>query len=360
MDKKKKKIILIVSSAITCAALIVGSYFLGAFTFKHSKENKNNYQEYMESIDYGEITYVIGHKNPDSDTVLSAIAYANLKQELDINCVPAVSGNLNNETKYILDYFDVETPQLLTDATNKNIIMVDHSTYTQAIDGMENANVIELIDHHGLGDLETSSPIYIKNMAVGATATIVYLSYLENNVSFDKTMAGLLASAILSDTNNLTSSTTTSADTNAFNYLAPIAEIKDQNAYYSILLENLQSYDGMNDEEIFYSDYKEYEMSEKNVGIAVVNANGSNSESLINKMQNTMENLYPTQGMDHLYSIICDVNNNRSFLIYNGDGANDIVRSAFTDPTNDRIEFDKIVSRKKDIVPNLETAYSKL
>ena len=359
MKFNKKNIALIVSSAIACACLIITSYCVGVFSSNNSKGNKINYQDYMGSLDYGDITYVIGHKSPDSDTVLSAIAYANLKQELDINCVPAISGKLNNETKYVLDYFDVETPQLLTDATDKHIIMVDHSTYTQAIDGMANAHVVELLDHHGLGNLETASPIYIKNMAVGATATIVYLSYLENNVSFDKTTAGILASAILSDTNNLTSSTTTPADTNAYNFLAPIAEIKNQNDYYKDLLEHLQSYDGMSDEEIFHSDYKEYEMSGKSVGIASVNANGSNLESLISKMQSTMGALYTVQGMDHLYTIVNDANNNRSFLIYYGDGAIDIVRSAFKEPINNRVEFEKVVSRKKDIVPNLEAAYSK-
>lgn len=346
MCKTKRNILLIIFSAIGCVCLMIGSYFLGAFTFKHSQSNSINYSNYMESANYGDITYVIGHKSPDSDTVLSAIAYANLKQEFDINCVPAISGKLNNETKYILDYFDVKTPELLTDATNKNIIMVDHSTYAQAIDGMDKANIVELIDHHGLGDLETASPIYIKNMAVGATATIVYLSYLENNVGFNKTTAGLLASAILSDTNNLTSSTTTTADTDAYNYLAHIAEIKNQNDYYSNLLEHLQSYDGLTDEEIFHSDYKEYEMSGKNVGIAVVNAIESNLETMINKMQTTMEIVYPTQGMDHLYTIILDASNKRSYLIFLGDGAIDIVRSAFKEPNSNRIEFDKLVSRK--------------
>lgn len=358
---KNKTKIIAVFTALLAVCLVVAAFYIG----KSQNDGKKtgaplDYSDVMQSVDYGEITYVIGHKSPDTDTVVSAITYAQLKNALGINCVPVVSGKINNETKFVLEYFNVPVPEILDDATGKNMILVDHSAYTQTVNGMAEAHIAEILDHHGLGDVSTADPLYIKDMAIGSTATIIYTSYIENETEFDKTTAGLMVSAILSDTNNLTSSTTTDADRKACEYLSGIAEINDLDAYYAEMREHAESYDGMTDEEIFYSDYKEYEMNGTNVGIACVNASEGKTEAMSDKMLSFMRENFDKQDMEHLYVLIYDAYNNKSVLLHYGEGTDEIVRTAFGEITdeNGNTVFSPSASRKKDVVPPLENAYS--
>lgn len=354
MNSNSKRNKFIVLFLIICLSIVV--FLIGKSNFKESRI-EFNYSDAVQSIDYGDITYIIGHKNPDSDTVISAITYASLKEQLGVNCKPMISGKINNETKYILERFNVTVPQIMEDAGNNNIILVDHSSFSQAINGMENANIVEIIDHHGLGGIQTANPIYIKDLPIGATATIIYSSYIENNIDIDETTAGLLLSAILSDTGGLTYSTTTKVDIDACNYLASIAKINDINDYYNVLIDYASSYDGMNDEEIFYSDYKEYEMSGINVGITCINVNDENEDVMCERMKIFMQNNYDNQEMKHLFILFNNAYSNNSKIIYYGEGTKEIAIKAFNDHTNDYIEFNSILSRKKDVVPLLEKAY---
>lgn len=110
------------------------------------------------TVDYGDqVTYVIGHKSPDADTVGSAIAYAGLLQQLGISAKAAVAGPVNQETKYALDLFGIDQPEVLSDAAGKQFVLVDHSEYTQALDGMRSARIVGVVDHHGIGDVFADS-----------------------------------------------------------------------------------------------------------------------------------------------------------------------------------------------------------
>ena len=111
----------------------------------------------LRGIDYGdEVTYVIGHKSPDADTIGSAIAYAWLLQRLGINAKAAATAQVNRETQYVLDLFGMEQPEILSDAAGKQFVLVDHSEYSQALDGMKEARVVGVVDHHGIGDVRTT------------------------------------------------------------------------------------------------------------------------------------------------------------------------------------------------------------
>ena len=112
--------------------------------------------------------YVVGHKSPDTDSVTSAITYANLKNALGMKeVVPAAAGDINNETKFLLDYFKVPAPEKLTDATDKKVILVDHNEMAQAVDKLNTDNIVEIVDHHKIGGIQTGKPIFFLNEPVG-------------------------------------------------------------------------------------------------------------------------------------------------------------------------------------------------
>jgi manganese-dependent inorganic pyrophosphatase len=156
--------------------------------------------------------YVVGHKNPDTDTVCSAIAYAELKKALGFNAVPVIQGPVNSETKYVLGRFKVDAPEIMASAKGLKVILVDHNEMSQTIDGIEEDNIMEIIDHHKIGDVKTSKPIFFLNEPLGCTATIIYDLYSHHGIPIKDEIKGLLLSAILSDTVIFKSPTTTQKD----------------------------------------------------------------------------------------------------------------------------------------------------
>ena len=214
--------------------------------------------------------YVIGHRSPDSDTVCSAIAYARLLNLLGYPAEAAANGPVNTETTYILREAGVEAPPILEDASGKSIFLVDHSEYAQSTEGMTDAHIVGILDHHGVGTVSTGYQLLYEAKPIGATATIVWLDYLNYGLEIDRATATLLLGAVLSDTTNLTGTTVTEADRQAVPDLARRAGIDDVKAFYLELHSALLSYEGMSDEEILFSDYKEYEVSGVKFGIGAV------------------------------------------------------------------------------------------
>ena len=146
------------------------------------------------------VKYVVGHKNPDTDSVCSAIALANLKKELGEDVKAVIQGELNPETRFVLDRFEVETPEIMTDASGKELILVDHTEVAQSLDNLSEGKIIQIVDHHKLGDVTTKEPIEVFVMPVGSTCTIIKSLYDSHGIDIPKDIAGLMLSAILSDT----------------------------------------------------------------------------------------------------------------------------------------------------------------
>jgi len=171
-------------------------------------------------------TYVFGHKSPDSDTITSSIVMANLEKELGNSEAQAYRlGNVNKETEFILNYLDIEAPELLESIEDgANVILVDHNSPAESIDNLENVNILKIVDHHKLA-LETSYPLFLRFEPVGCTETILCKLYEENGVEITKEIATLMLSAIISDTLLLKSPTTTDDDIKAVEKLAKIAEV---------------------------------------------------------------------------------------------------------------------------------------
>ena len=161
--------------------------------------------------------YIYGHLSPDTDSIISSIVLADYQQKIDDrnNVISCRLGKLNKETKYALNYFNVESPVLITDLSGADkVFLVDHNSPSQSIDS-ENANIIGIIDHHALSDFTFMKPIQIITKPVGSTCTILYELYRKNNISISKEIAGLIMSAIISDTLLLRSPSTTQKDIDA-------------------------------------------------------------------------------------------------------------------------------------------------
>ena len=249
--------------------------------------------------------YVIGHKSPDSDTVCSAIAYARLLNLLGVEAEARITGKINNETAFILSEAGVEVPPVLEDASGEDIFLVDHSEYAQSVDGMRDAHIVVILDHHGVGSVNTGHQLVYEAKPIGATATIVWLDYLNYGLEIDKSTAHVLLGAILSDTYGLTGSTTTGADRQAVADLAEIAGVTDTEELAKKIHEEALSYEGMSDEEILFSDYKEYEASGVKYGIGLMTAiDDETAADLAERMKKAMAENAEKVDVDLLYASI--------------------------------------------------------
>ena len=344
MQKKQQSIL------PSCVLFLIVALISYAPVAGAARKHNINYPAYMQGIDYGNgSVYVIGHKPPDSDSVCTVIAYANLKRELGINAEARIASPVNAETSYALKYFGIKEPPLLDNAAGKNIILIDHNSFAQAAPGMEKANILEVIDHHNLiGDVKTAASAYYRNLPIGCASTIVWLEYLEANVPIEKPMAGMMLSAILSDTDNLQSNTATDLDRQAVADLVEKAEIKDRTAYFLAMEEEFAAYRNMSDKDIFYSDYKEFTVNGISYGCATVVAlTPEKRQALEKRLGDWGVKNFNTQKMDMLFLKIHDLETYRATISCFGDGAMECAAKAFNTVDGNKILLNKNLSRKK-------------
>ena len=290
---------------LVLAAAGAGGYFAGesaAASRCQAQREKELLLHRSEWDGLGDIEgpiYVTGHKSPDSDTVGSAIAYAALLRALGYDAQPVVLGGVNHETQYILDAARLDAPPLLEDASGRTMALVDHSEYLQSANGLEDAHIISIIDHHGAGTVQTGNQLIYDARPLGATATIIWLRYRDMGLSPDQQTALVMMGAILSDTKNLQSEATTFADREALRELSGIAGISDTDAFYNEMYKALLSYEGMTDEEIYFSDYKEYEVDGRKYGIACMKVYDEESaKDLAERMKAVFPSALASTGMD--------------------------------------------------------------
>ena len=302
--------------------------------------------------------YVTGHKSPDSDTVGSSIAYASLLRSLGYDAIPVLLGKINHESAFIIETAGLQTPKLLENAAGLNMILVDHSEYTQSADGLRDANVIGIIDHHADGSVTTKSPLIYDARPLGSTATIIWIRYRNYGLTPDRKVAIAMLGAILSDTKNLKSSTTTYADREAVKALSALGNISDTDVFYQKMYKASISYEGMSDKEILFSDYKEYKIGRKNISVSCINAYDEKSaKKLIKRMKSTMSSTLAATGMDMSFSLISILHDDISitYIVPSDDAANKVLKSAFgDDKISSEDTFWKIepyASRKKVFIP---------
>lgn len=260
---------------------------------------------------------------------------------------------LDDDGKYV----GVVSRRNMMNLRKKQLILVDHNEKSQAVDGIDQAEVLEIIDHHRIGSMETEGPVYFRNVPVGCTCTIVYQMYLENGAEIDRTTAGLMLSAILSDTLMFRSPTCTPTDERAARALAEIAGV-DLEKYADAMFEAGGDVSGKTAEEIFRTDYKIFTSGEVRFGVGqgsyMSEKNRLASEALLAPY---LPIALEKQGLDLIFYMFTDVRSTSTDLLMAGKGAERLVEHAFGVEVQDGMAvLPQVVSRKKQVVPALISA----
>lgn len=304
---------------------------------------------------------VFGHKNPDTDTICSAIAYANLKQKLGVNAEAVRLGQVNGETQYALDYFKAEAPRLAGQVSEEvdHVILVDHNERQQSADDIEKVKVVEVIDHHRVANFETSDPLYFRVEPVGCTATILNKMYKENNVEIEKNIAGLMLSAIISDSLLYKSPTCTEQDVEAARELAAIAGV-DAEEYGLAMLKAGADLSTKTIDELITLDAKEFQMGSSKVEIAQVNTVDVN-EVLERQtdLEAALNNKISEKNLDLFLLVITDILTNDSAALALGNKAAAVEEAFNVTLSNNTATLKGVVSRKKQVVPVLTDVLAK-
>lgn len=262
---------------------------------------------------------------------------------------------LNGEGKYL----GMISRRNLLGAHGKQLILVDHNEKSQSVKGMENADILEIIDHHRLGTVETMSPVFFRNQPLGCTATIIYQMYNENGIAIDKVTAGLLCSAIISDTLLFRSPTCTPVDKMAAEELAKLAEL-DLDEHAKKMFSAGSNLKGKTDEEIFYQDFKRFSVGKNVFGIGqITSMDGEELEALKERMVVYTEMARNRLGMDMMFFMLTDILKESTDLICMGTGAEQLVLSAFhredehVKELTTIVSLPGVVSRKKQLAPQI-------
>ncbi|AZU61823.1 manganese-dependent inorganic pyrophosphatase [Neobacillus mesonae] len=305
---------------------------------------------------------IFGHKNPDTDSICSAIAYADLKKQLGLNVEPVRLGAVNGETQYALDTFKAEAPRLVEAVAKeaKSVILVDHNERQQSADDITEVRILEVIDHHRIANFETSDPLYYRCEPVGCTATILNKMYKENGKTMSKEIAGLMLSAIISDSLLFKSPTCTHEDVIAAHELAEIAGV-DANVYGLEMLKAGADVSSKTVEELLTLDAKGFDMGSSKVEIAQVNTVDP-SDVLARKaeLEAAINQKIADKNLDLFLFVITDILTNDSVALALG-GKSAAVERAYNVTLSDNTATLKgVVSRKKQIVPVLTEVFNKV
>lgn len=251
-------------------------------------------------------------------------------------------------------YIGLISRRNLMEFNKKQIIMVDHNEKGQAVDGIEEAQVLEIIDHHKIATLETDLPIYFRNQPLGCTSTIIYQIYKENNLDIPQDIAGILCSAIISDTLLFRSPTCTELDKIACNELASIANI-NIDEYSQKMFSAGSNLKDKSAEEIFLQDFKKFSVSKKRIGVGQINVMDVGTlNEVYTKLHDYLQSALSMEKLDIIYFMLTDIFDETTYMMYVGEYSKEILEIAFNVKVEDKFaELKKVVSRKKQVIPSL-------
>ena len=298
---------------------------------------------------------IFGHKSPDTDTICSSIVMSDFQKKLGKKVKPVRLGEINKETKFALNYFGFDAPELINSVSEgQEVILVDHNEFSQSVDGIENAKIRMVVDHHRVCDFNTAEPLYYRAEPVGCTNTILLKMYKENGFEIDKKLAGLMLSAIISDTLLLKSPTKTDEDEKAVKELAKIADVD----YMSYGLEMLKAGTDLSDytaEELIALDCKKCELKDKKAKVAQVNtADIPEMMKRKSEFEKAIKKDIEDNDLDLFVFAITDIINSNSQAIVLGKETK-IFEKGFNKTLEDNTAFlPGVVSRKKQILPVLQ------
>ncbi|MCR1911784.1 manganese-dependent inorganic pyrophosphatase [Enterococcus hirae] len=303
---------------------------------------------------------VFGHQNPDTDAIGAAIAFSHLQNQLGKETEAVALGTPNEETQYALDYFKLSAPRVVQSAKEEatQVMLVDHNEFQQSISDIAEVEILAVVDHHRIANFETANPLYYRAEPVGCTSTIILKLYKENQVELPKEIAGIMLSAILSDTLLFKSPTCTSEDEAAAKELATIAGV-DLTSYG---LDMLKAGTNLSDKlaaTLLDLDAKSFPMGEANVRIAQVNTvDLSEVMARQTELEEAMTEEMAKNGYDLFVLVVTNILDSDSELLVAGQGLDKVEEAFQVKLTNNRALLKGVVSRKKQVVPQLTAVFN--
>ena len=297
---------------------------------------------------------VIGHKNPDTDSICSSLAMANLQTKLrGEEVISCRLGEINEETKYALNYFKVEAPKLIEKVDEgQEVILVDHNEFTQSVEGIEKTKILAVVDHHRINNFQTSEPLFYYAQPVGCTSTVLFEIYKSNNVEIEPKIAGLMLSAIISDTLLLKSPTTTDKDKKAVEELAKIANV-DISKYGLEMLKAGTNLDKYTEEELINLDAKS--MEKEGIKYIIAQVNTVSIPDVLKrkeKIEHEINKVIEAKGLSLFVFVITDIVNSNSTAVVLGERTDAISKTY--EIKDNLAEMPGVVSRKKQVLPLVE------
>ncbi|MGM5632036.1 manganese-dependent inorganic pyrophosphatase [Apibacter raozihei] len=303
---------------------------------------------------------IIGHLNPDTDSITSAISLSYLQNKLGKNTEAVALGKPNEETQYALNYFKTEAPRVISRASDetKEVMLVDHNEFQQAVSDISELTVLAVIDHHRIANFQTINPLYYRAEPVGCTQTIILKLYKEHGIEIPPHIAGLMLSGIISDTLLFKSPTCTDEDIKAAQELATIAGV-DLNDYGMELLKAGTNLSGKSAVELISLDAKSFEVNDKKIRVAQVNTVDFNDifsrkEEIINAINEEISSNH----YNLFLFVATNVLDSDSRIIALGDSYLSAERAFNIHLTENEGFLKGVVSRKKQIIPQLTVALS--
>lgn len=303
--------------------------------------------------------YVVGHKIPDSDSIVGAIALAYLKNQIGEEAIAARLGEPSPETQFILDNFGFEAPELKMSYAGESLYIVDHSDIALAPDDIAQATILGIVDHHKLGDLTSDTPLECWIRPVGCSNTVIKMMYDFHNIEIPKAIAGMMLCAILSDTVIFKSPTCTTADIRCVEVLADIAGIED---FKSLGMEMFKvKSDVLNTpmRDLVMRDFKNFNMNGTKIGIGQLEVIDL---AIFDEMKADLEaeiaRVKQEEGQHSVLLLLTDIMKEGSELLIISDDEQ-LAKRAFGKPSVDgKVWLDTVLSRKKQVVPPLQKAFA--
>jgi len=302
---------------------------------------------------------VIGHMNPDTDSIVSAIAVADLLTKRGMNAQPAAQAKPAPDTEFVLQKFGLSAPAVIDNVAGKKLWLVDYSDIAQAPKGMDEAEILGIVDHHKLGDVTTPNPLEIWTWPVGCTGTVIKAMYDFYGIEIPKGIAGGLMCAILSDTVMYKSPTCTEPDKKAVDALAKIAGVDDVMTLGMEMFKVKSAVEGASMRDLVFRDYKDFDMGGKKVGIGQLEVvDLSILDPVKDGLYAEIGKLKGEGGGRHsVFLLLTDIMKEGSEMLMVSDDPGVVEKAFGKKPEGRSIWLDGVMSRKKQVVPNFEKAF---
>lgn len=303
---------------------------------------------------------VFGHQNPDTDAITSAISFAYLQNKLGVNAEAVALGTVNEETAYALNYFNVEAPRVIEAAASETaqVMLVDHNEAQQSVSDIKDLEVLAVVDHHRIANFETANPLYYRAEPVGCTNTIILKLYKEHGIEIPKNIAGLMLSAIVSDSLLFKSPTCTEEDVKAAKELADIAEV-DVDVYGLDMLKAGTNLADKTALQLIDGDAKTFPMADKSLRIGQINTVDVNDVlSRQAEIEAEMTKQNAENGFDMFVLVITNILDSDSVVLVVGEPKEKVEEAFNIKLVNNQALLSGVVSRKKQVVPQLTNAFN--